>query len=281
MRNILLTIFGPIVFSVLAGATTFQQDKMVQINVDIGENIFNTAKKSGAPKYTTGNIAGLVSYKILNMPPDIPVRFQRKGYEISALPLFALTLYADEENANDLEVSRIDLQFSKDAAKSHSSGQAFAENLIAQFQRGRWKRYIRDACPAVTGRSAFLDEAGEAKQIGGCPLDPSYHLTEEEWIRMIGMTQNYKWIGDGILATLTVRYSDDIRGITYSIGLTFDDLAIITHRDSINLARKLTEGDKNGWNSTAEYKVGLEERKARVKILEENAKSRGDSIVPR
>lgn len=281
MKNTLMAILWLLVSSAVANATTLQGDKMLQIGVDIGENILKTARNSGAPKYTTGNIAGLVSYEILNMPRDIPVHFQRKGYEISALPLFALTLYADEENSNDLAVSRIELQFSKDAAKSHASGQIFVESILSQFRRGKWTRYISDSCPAVTGRSAFLDEAGAPKQIGSCSLDPDYHLGEEDWIRMIRKTQNYKWTGDGVLATLTVRYSDDIRGITYSTNLTFDDLAIKTHRDSARLARKLAEGDAQGWNSTKDYIAGRLERKARIKILEKNAQRRGDSIVSR
>ena len=28
------------------------------------------------------------------------------------------------------------------------------------------------------------------------------------------LTQYYQWTGDGVLATLTIRYSDDVRGIT-------------------------------------------------------------------
>lgn len=98
---------------------------------------------------------------------------------------------------------------------------------------------------------------------------------------MIGMTQNYKWVGDGVLATLTVRHSDDIRRITYSIDLECDDLALQRRRDETNLARKLAEGNAQGWNSTAKEREGKLARKARIKTLEENAQRRGDTIVLR
>jgi hypothetical protein len=273
-----------LLFSVLcaaAAAHSLRGKDMFEIKVDIGQNIFETAKKSGAPKYSTKNIAGVVIYEQKSKPFDVPVRYHRQGYDITALPLFALTLYADEANANGLAVERITLQFSKDAAVSHTSAQEFVRDLISQFQNGKWKRYIGEFCPAVTGRSAFLNEAGEPGQIGSCPLDPAYRLSADDWIGMTSMTLNYKWIGDEVLATLTVRHADDTRGITYSIDLEFDDLTLKRRREQTNLARKLAEGDAQGRNSTVKDKEAKLARKSRIKLLEENAQRRGDAIVPR
>lgn len=254
---------------------------MPEVKVDIGQNIFETAKKSGAPKYSTGNVAGLVSYEIMSMPPHIPVYYHREGYEIKALPLYALTLYANEANSNNLAVQRITLQFASNAARSHAPAQKLVSDLISQFQNGKWRRYVSDLCPAVTGRSAFLNEAGELERIGNCPLDPGYSLLQDEWIRLMAATQNYKWIGDGVLATLTIGYSNDIRGIAYSIDLEFDDLALKKSRDDSNLARKLAEGDRQGWNSTAKDRDAKLARKSRIITLEENARKRGDTVLPR
>lgn len=281
MRKTLPAFLSLSLLCVAAVAQIFRGDDMPEIRIDIGGNIHETAKRSGAPRFTTRNIAGLVSYSLREVPLDIPALYDREGYEISAQPLYAITLYADEENANGLAVQTVALQFSHHAASSHVSAQAFVRALIAQFQKGKWKRYISEFCPAVTGRSAYLNESGEPAGVGNCPLDPEHNLSTEDWSRLMEMTANYQWIGDGVLATMSVRYSDDARGITYSIDIQFDDLALKRRREQTNLARKLLEGDAHGWNSTAKDREAKLARKTRVKILEENAQRRGDTIVPR
>lgn len=254
---------------------------MPEVKFDIGRNILETARHSGAPRFATRNVAGVVSYELVDLPPDIPVIYQRQGYEIKAVPLFALTLYANEASNDGLAVQTASLQFSKAAARSHEAAEAFAADLIAQFQRGKWKRHIDELCPAVTGRSAFLNESGEPERIGFCSLDPQYKLTSDEWIRLMGKTQNYQWTGDGVIATLTIGYSVDVRGITYSFDLEFEDWATVIRREEKNLLRELAEGDAQGWNSTIEHKEEKLKRKGLVKLLEENARRRGDTIVPR
>lgn len=227
---------------------------MPEIKFDIGQNIISTARMSGAPRYTTGNVAGLISYELIDLPPHIPARYTRPGYEVVVSPLFALTLYADEEHNNDLAVQTASLTLSKDAARSHLAGQAVVEALVSQFQKGGWKRHIDDLCPAVTGRSSYLNEAGEPEQVENCPLDPAYRLSKDDWVRMMRTNQNYEWTGGGVLATLGIRYSDDVRGITYSIHLEFNDLALKRRREQEKLSRDLAEGDAQGWNSTATEK---------------------------
>jgi hypothetical protein len=258
-----------------------QADIEPEIKFVLGNNIHDTAKKSGAPKFSTRNVAGLISYKLIDLPADIAVHYIRAGYEIEAQPLFAFTLYADEEHKNDLAVQTAVLQLDTDAIQSHESAKIFVEDLISRFQKGKWKRHISDLCPAVAGRSSFLNEAGEPERIWFCPLDPTYRLSAEDWIRMMRMTQIYQWIGDGVLATLTVGYSDDIRGITYSVGLEFDDFSMKKRREEANLTREMAEGDEKGWNSTARQKSDILARKALVKVLEQNAHKRGDVVLTR
>jgi hypothetical protein len=254
---------------------------MPEIKFNIGNNIHETAKRSGAPRFSTRNVAGLISYDIMELPPDIPAHYVRPGFEITASPLFAFTLYADEEHNNGLAVQAARLQFSSGAAKSHESAQAFVETLIAQFERGKWKRHIDELCPAVTGRSSFLNEAGELGQTLGCPLDPRHRLSKEDWIQIMRLGQEYQWIGDGVLAQLSIGFSDDVRGITYAIDLAFDDLAIKNRVAQANLDRRLAEGDKNGRNSTEKEKNNIAAHKARIKTLEDNARTRGDMVIPR
>ena len=254
---------------------------MLQVKVDIGNNILETAKKSGAPRWSTGNVDGFISYEAVGLPRDVPVFYQRPGYEVSAMPIYALTMYADKKNDNNLAVEAVTLQFETDPYKSHASAKALVENLIGQFQKGKWTRHLQDWCPAVTGRSSFLNEAGEPEASRGCPLDPGYLLSIDDWILMMYMGKSYEWMGDGVLATLDVRYSDDIRGITYSIDLTFDDFAHKTRVEEKNRLRDLAEGDANGWKTTENEVKAIAARKLEVKLLEENARKRGDTVILR
>ena len=254
---------------------------MPEIKFDMGHNIHETAKKSGAPKYSTRDIQGFVSYAIVNLAPEVSVKYIRQGYEFTAAPLFALTLYTDRDLDRNMGVQAASLQYNTRAISSHESAKIFVENLIAQFQKRQWRRYIQTSCPAVTGRSVFLNEAGTREQLGYCPLDPAYRLTSEEWIAMMFETQNYKWLGDGILASLTVSYSNGSAGPDYSIQLELDDFAIKTRRDATQQKEDLAEGDAAGWKSTENYEKDMLELKLRIKAWEEAARKRGDLVIPR
>ena len=62
---------------------------MAQIKVEIGRNIAETARDSGIPKFTTRNVAGLVSYSVDSIPKDVSATYIRPGFEASHSPLFA------------------------------------------------------------------------------------------------------------------------------------------------------------------------------------------------
>lgn len=254
---------------------------MPQINFDLGGNIKETAKASGAPRWAASDVAGYISYELVNLSPDIPAIYQRPGYEIGVAPLFAVTLYADRNSNNDLAVEAATLQFSSNATSSHHSAKIFVERIIAQFQDGKWKRHVDASCPAVTGRSSYLNEMGELERIGFCPLDPGYKLSDADWIALMAMTQNYEWTGDGVLATLTVGSSDDVRGITYSINLEFEDLTIKSRRDEERRQQALAEGGDAELKRVAEMKKSEQARKERIKIWEDSARKRGDAVIQR
>lgn len=253
----------------------------MKIKFDLGKNIIETARASGVPRFQADKIAGLVDYSINQVPPDIPAHYTRSGHEIVVSPLFAFTMYADEEHRNNLAVTKATLQVSQQAFNSHNAGQAFVEQLIGQFQNGQWQRHLRKTCPYVTGRSTLLNATGELNLMRGCPFDPDYRLTREEWLYMMQTTQYYEWVGDGVIATLSVGYSDDARGVTYSIFLEFEDEAVQKERSAKNKADAIALGEAKGWGTAVRMASQKKEREARNKLLEENALKRGDQIIPR
>lgn len=254
---------------------------MREVQFDIGKNIVAAAKMSGVAGYSIQNVDGLLMYDANGLSSDVPIRYARPGYEILFAPAFSLTMYADNKNNNNLSVHTVALQASTRAIKSHMAAQDFVKKIILQFQNGKWRRYVDDLCPAVTGRSSILNEDGKVEQIGACALDPDYQLSNEEWMHLMPSTQNYKWLGDGVLAKLTISYDDFGRGIEYSIDLDFDDLDLKTKRDDVNKLQELAEGDAKGWRSTEKHLGYIAEMKARIKILEKNSLARGDQVILR
>lgn len=268
--------------SLIVGTCMFflvRASNMNTLNVNIGRNIVETAKQSGAPRFSVESHWGATFYEIVDLPPDIFVRYIRPGYEISVQPLFALTMYADTENNNDMAVEELTMQFSRHAATTHEDAQLFVDALIVQFRRGSWKRYFEDGCPAITGRSAYLDLEERVKT--SCPLDPAYRMSSGDWRALMKWPQRYVWLGDGVIATLSLQYDEDARGLTYSIGLELQDFAIYNRRNAAEEARLLAEGDAKGWHSTGENQKEMAETKVKVRRLEENAMKRGDTVVSR
>jgi len=161
---------------------------------------------------------------------------------------------------------------------THDSAQAYVEGLIRQFQGGKWKRRLDPLCPAVMGRSSYLDEHGQIDQLGACSLDPQYKILPEDWLVLMHNPQSYEWIGDGILARLSIGYS---LGLRYTIDLDFDIFDVKKARDEKNFARRLQQGNANGWDSTAKMKKDIEALRIRVQAWEESARQRGDAVIPR
>lgn len=270
---LILIIFTVVIFRNLRASN------MVDIKVDIGGNIVETAKSSGVTRFSTRNIAGLISYSVDSLPDNIPITYTRHGYEGSFGPLFALTMYADHEHNNNLAVTDLVLQYSTDLIKEHKSGQALIESINTKFRGKKWVRHIPDYCPRVTGRSNFIAIDGQITIFEACPLDPEYHLSAEEWRALVVDGLSYEWVGGGVIATLLVRAPEDSRGITYDVSLEYADQNIKIKRDAKNQAEKLADGDKQGWNSTAKYKAGMIRVQEKIKVLEANAIKRGDSLV--
>jgi hypothetical protein len=246
------------------------------INVDIGKNINETARHSGAPRYAVSSYWGATFYEIVDLPKEIVIRYARPGYEIAVRPVFALTMFADSETSKDLVVELLRFQLSRHAATSHEGARALVEELNTQFRKGGWKRSIPDTCPAVSGRSTYLDEAGE---IGGwCPLDPDYQIPGKDWLELMPMTKYFEWNGDGVVARLEVGFSEWGNGIHYAIDLEFRDMKIEEKRNTAMVASELKEGDEKGWKSTENRAKALAENALANKRLEKMALARGDQL---
>lgn len=255
---------------------------MPAIKFDLGKNIVETAKDTGVPNYEIQKVAGSIIYGIDTILPNVTVIYDRPGYEITGSKLFAFTMYANHDLTPDDLVDKVTLQIDGDTLTTDEVAEVFIEQIIAQFQRGKWKRFIRDDCPRVTGRSSLLDLQGHLNPGQSCGLDPSYKLTREEWLPMMKGGQRYVWIGDGVLAELTIDYSEasESMPMSYQIFLNFQLKQAKDEVDARNLAEELKKGDAKGWNSTAKYNEGMKATAERNKQLEANASKRGDSVVP-
>ncbi|AMM23659.1 hypothetical protein [Variovorax sp. PAMC 28711] len=254
---------------------------MQEIKFDLGNNIHETAKASGAPSFQKSETAGLIDYSVAAVPDTIPAHYTRAGYEIVWRPIFAFAMYADRDRGTDLRVETVTLQLSR-ILKTHEQAQAFVEQTLAQFNKGKWQRYSElEWYTLLTGRSSLLDEQGRLSD-ELMALDPDYKIPAEDWPLVVKKGPIWRWVGDGVIAKLKVNeYGTEERGLDYSLGLQFDLVDIANARDAEDLARRLKEGDAKGWNSTVEHEANKKKAAARIKRLEENAIQRGDSVVKR
>ena len=255
--------------------------RYTSIQVDLGRNIQETATMAGGARFTSRNVAGLVRFSINNLPTDLPVLFTRPGLEARFDSLFAVSLYADEEDNNDLKVGIVVLQFSNDQVTDHRSGQAFVTALIKKFSTKKWIRFIPDVCPAVTGRSNFIQADGKIALFEACPLDPDYTMTLTEWRTLALKGLSFEWVGDGLMATLNVKGTEDSRGVTYRASIEYEDETVRARHHAKNLAEELSRGDQQGWNSTAKHEKNHQIMLRNAKAAEIAAVDRGDKIVPR
>jgi hypothetical protein len=278
----------------LAACNTSQGQKMAEIKFDLGKNIVATAEASGVPKFSARDVNGNIAYSVNAIPAEVLARYTRPGYEITWQPLFSFRLTADEKRKNDLQVYRASLSLDSDVFKSsataeaaHAAAQAFVEQTIAQFQKGKWQRHFQTEADdgwtdiRLTGRSSYLGADGKIN-VDIAPLDPLYKIPANEWADIAKLNLRYKWVGDNVLATLEVGYSyyPNQTKPTYTMGLEFERF---NDKDRVHgkeiSAENLKKGDAKGWNSTAKAAVAKAEWEAERKVLEANALKRGDQVL--
>ena len=263
------------------GSTYFKStSSMPRIKFDLGENIVETASKSGIPKFSARNINGFISYSVDAIPPTIPATYVRRGYEIVWQPIFSFTMYADEGRDVHRRVETVSLQLDKNF-ETDAQAQEFVESTIAQFQKGKWERYYDPAWDTLlTGRSSLLDENNSISSYS-TTIDPDHKISPEDWVALAKAGAFWRWVGDGVLAMLSVKRDEegDGRTLDYSIDLDFDLLDVKLARDAENEAVRRQEGDAKGWNSTAEHEATKKKQLAVLRILEANALKRGDRVL--
>jgi hypothetical protein len=264
---------------VLAGCNRAEGQKMAEIKFDLGKNIVETARVSGAPQYSAQDVAGRVSYSIVDLPRDIPVRMVRENLEVTWRPVFGFTMYADRDLSPNLLVDKADLSLNIDNM-SDAQAQAFAEATIAQFQKGKWKRYADPEWDVLlTGRSSYLDESGQISR-SARSVDPAYKINAQDWLVLARIGPRWRWVGDGVFAQLSVDNSPGVDGKpAYRMNIEFELLDVKLKRDADNLAQRLKEGDAKGWGSTAEHEANKKKRAEQIKRLIDNATKRGDSVA--
>ncbi|WP_426400261.1 hypothetical protein ACN9M1_19820 [Ralstonia sp. R-29] len=280
-RTLLLWLAGSSIsgLNCLAGCGKFGTQKTVEIKFDLGRNIVDTARASGVPTFTTDNIDGYISYSVSQVPDAVIAHYTREGFEIRWQPIFSLAMRADEKRFPDRRVQSVSLLLSDKVIKTHADAQALIEQTIAQFQRGKWQRYYDPEWEVLlTGRSSLLDENGQFRRLPRT-IDPAYKIPAADWAAVVKQGPIWRWVGDGVLAALSVKGDVGSGGLTYDVCLGFDLLDVALKRDAENLAEKLKEGDAKGWNSTAEYEADKVKRAALNKRLIENAIKRGDTAV--
>ena len=255
--------------------------RMKEITFDLGKNIIETAASSGVPKFSADNIDGYISYSVMPVPAEVPVRFVRRNMEIVWQPVFAFVMRADEKRFADRRVESARLSLNSEL-KTHAAAQAFIVQTISQFRRGQWRRYCDPVwATLLTGRSSILDEDGNIAPIQ-MTIDPEYDISPADWVVVTKKGARWQWAGDGVLADLSARYDGGIDSdLEYRISIEFSLLDVLLQRNAENEANELKAGDAKGWGSTVRNEADKKERVERNKRLEANAIKRGDSVVPK
>ena len=264
---------------VALGMTWFSSfNRAREIRFDLGHDLVTTARDSGFDGYAVRNVDGFVSYSVNRIPATVQATYSRPGFEISWQPLFAFTMYADRHRNGVVETASLQLD---KAFASDAQAQRFVEQTIAQFRKGRWQRYADPAWDTLlTGRSSLLDAGGEI-EAEAMTIDPDYTIAPQDWVRLVDGGATWRWVGDGVLARLSVNADRGIGGAppTYRIDLDFDLLEVKLQQDQDNAIAQRRKYDAMGKHATADYEKSRTDRLAQLKRLEANAIQRGDRLL--
>ena len=262
------------------GCTDQEEKRMQEIRFDLGKNIVDTARESGVPNFAARDVAGFITYSVMNLPPQLPVRYTRPGFEINWQPVFGFSMDADRDRDASLPVQQASLSLNS-SITSHADAQAFVEQTIAQFAKGKWKRYHDPVWDVLlTGRSSYLNEAGQIDSQATGATDPAYKLPAVDWPIVANQGVRWYWIGEGVLATLHVHNmvgADD--KFDYRMNLDFELFDVYVATLEKNEKDRLSAGDAKGWNSTAKNEASKKTKAELNKRLVVNAIKRGDRVV--
>jgi len=202
-------------------------------------------------------------------------KYNQPGYEITWDKVFAFTMYADSRYTRDAQVNTISLQH--DRFESLAEMKMLVDKTLAQFQAGKWQRYISNDEPRVTGRSSLLDEHDKLRDHILYP-DPAYVIPAEDWPAIAQKSIYWRWTGDGVRAELYLSGSSSMLG---HVHLEFEDIAHRQYANLKNWVLDLGKAQEWGWNiHRHEVDAPVLERQERDRRIEARALERGDQIVP-
>ena len=282
-------IVGLLAAVVLGGGWILARNDMDEKTVlfDIGLTPEATAKKTRLP-LSGQNTDGYIDFGFAGFPDGVYAKLDKPGYEIKVGPLFAINFYADTKVRGVSHAVTFGLNL--DHITTPEQAYDYVYGLIAQFQRGKWKRYIPEKCPRLQGKSSLLDQQ-EIKAMSdpelknfmglGCPVDPAYKPDFEEWKRFVTSEgPTYLWRdGAGKIARLDLTLSDtgDAKfGMgDFRIDLEFELEEVMLANEKRNLEDDL----KKPWGARV-AKVEIEKRRIRD-LLEAMALKREEQLAER
>ena len=261
---------------------------------DIGLTPDETAKKTRL-KLSGQNTDGYIDFGYAGFPDGVYARLDNPGYEINVGPLFAIDFCADTKKR---KISHA-VTFSLDLKHITTPRQTYdyVYGLIAQFQRGKWKRYIPEVCPRLQGKSSILNQeeilalslpvAPELKNfIGlGCPIDAAYKPELAQWMPLaIAGELQYLWHdGHGKIAKLDIGLSEpnsDGTFVNQGVSSVRIDLEFELEEAMLATQKWHLEDDlKKPWGARV-AKVEIEKRRIRD-VLEAMAVKRGEPLAER
>ena len=296
MRNRRLAIMGLLAAVVLGGAgLTIARNSMEEnaaekvFEFQLGKTMEATANQTRLP-LSGGNTNGLLDAGYMGFPDNAYGRYVEPGYELKLGPLFGIRFYSNTKRYPDKKTETVTLSFDLDHITTPQQAYDYVYGLIAEFQRGKWKRYIPEKCPRLQGKSSLLDQQ-EIKAMSdpelknfmglGCPIDPSYKPDFAEWKRFVTSEgPTYLWHDSaGKIARLDLTLSDT-GDAKLGIGDFRIDLKFELEEAMLTTQKWHLEDDlKKPWGARV-AKVEIEKRRIRD-VLETMAVKRGDPLAER
>ncbi|MBT9568220.1 MAG: hypothetical protein IV085_07960 [Thiobacillus sp.] len=262
----------------------------------LGKTMEATANQTRLP-LSGGNTNGLLDAGYMGFPDNVYGRYVEPGYELKLGPLFGIRFYSDTKRYLDKKTETVTLSFDLDHITTPQQAYDYVYDLIAQFQRGKWKRYIPEECPRLQGKSSILNPeeiralslpvAPELKNfIGlGCPIDAAYKPELDKWMPLaIAGELQYLWHDEhGKIAKLDIDLSEpNSDGTFVNQGVSSVRIDLEFELEEVMLATKkwhLEDDLKKPWGERV-AKVEIEKRRIRD-VLEEIAVKRGEQLAER
>ena len=262
----------------------------------LGKTMEATANQTRLP-LSGGNTNGLLDAGVRGFPDNVYARYVEPGYELKLGPLFGIRFYSDTKRYPDKKTETVTLSFDLDHITTPQQTYDYVYGLIAQFQRGKWKRYIPEKCPRLQGKSSILNQeeilalslpvAPELKNfIGlGCPIDAGYKPELDQWMPLaIAGELQYLWYdGHGKIAKLDIGLNEpNSDGTFVNQGVSSVRIDLEFELEEVMLATEkwhLEDDLKKPWGARV-AKVEIEKRRIRD-VLEAMAVKRGEQLAER